>query len=338
MISPKNKKVDISAEVGSVHDGSFGNALNLIEYCAKMGADVVKFQTHISEAETLKNAPMPPAFKGEPRFEYFNRTSFDKEQWKELKRKCDLEEIEFMSSPFSIEAVNLLENLKMQRYKIPSGEVTNLPMLDLIAQTEKQILLSTGMSTISEIEDALETINKYHNNIIILQCTSEYPCTLENVGLNIMESFARKYSLPVGLSDHTPSIFASLAAVSLGAVYIEKHFTFSKEMYGSDAKYGIEPNEFKYLIEGIREIEIIQDHFIDKNIVAKNKENIKMIYEKSIVLKKDLKKGDSVTNDVIAYKKPGNGIKPKEVSKILNKTINKDIKANTLLKYDDFIS
>jgi N,N'-diacetyllegionaminate synthase len=333
----QNSKVDISAEVGSVHDGSFGNAIKLIEYTKAMGADVIKFQTHISEAETLRNAPMPPAFKGEPRYEYFERTAFDESKWKEIKEKCDSEGIEFMSSPFSIEAVELLENLDMKRYKIPSGEVTNLPMLEVIAETKKQILLSTGMSSLAEIDDAISTINKYHNDIIILQCTSEYPCSLENVGLNMLEFFHEKYKFPVGFSDHTPNIYASLAAVSLGAIYIEKHFTYSKEMYGSDAKYGIEPNEFKSLIDGIREIEIIQNHMVDKDTLAKEKEDIKLIYEKSIVLKNDLKNGDTIKAEFIAFKKPGSGIKPKDLDKVINQKVNRDIKANTLLSLDDLL-
>ena len=167
-------KVKIIAEVGSVHDGSFGNALKLIELAAKCSADIVKFQTHIAEAETLKDAPMPSFFKGEPRYEYFKRTGFSIEEWKQLKAKCDEQRIEFLSSPFSVEAVELLEKIGIKRYKVPSGEVTNLKLLKVIAETRKPVLLSSGMSAWQELDDAVNTIKNIHNDITVLQCTSEY--------------------------------------------------------------------------------------------------------------------------------------------------------------------
>jgi N-acetylneuraminate synthase len=146
------------AEVGSVHDGSFGNAKCLIDVAAECGADAVKFQTHIAEAETLRDAPMPPYFTGEPRFEYFQRTVFNEAQWRELKAHCQARGVEFLSSPFSVEAVELLEEVGIERYKIPSGEVTNLPYLEHIAQTGKPVLLSSGMSSWAELDEAVNTI------------------------------------------------------------------------------------------------------------------------------------------------------------------------------------
>ncbi|MGH6802388.1 MAG: N-acetylneuraminate synthase family protein, partial [Methyloceanibacter sp.] len=217
--------VVIIAEVGSVHDGSFGNAQRLIDVAAECGADVVKFQTHIASAETLRDAPMPPYFTGEPRYEYFERTAFTLEQWEALKAHCEGLQVEFLSSPFSVEAVELLEKIGVRRYKVPSGEVTNLPYLEVVAQTGKPVLLSSGMSNWAELDAAVDTMLRHHDRLTVLQCTSEYPCPPERVGLNVMMEMRARYKLPVGLSDHTRTNYAAYAAVVLGASVIEKHFT-----------------------------------------------------------------------------------------------------------------
>jgi N,N'-diacetyllegionaminate synthase len=244
----------IIAEIGSVHDGSLGNALYLIDAAAACGVDAVKFQTHIAEAETLPNAPMPPYFKGEPRFEYFKRTGFTLEQWQQLKKRCDEHGVMFLSSPFSEAAVDLLESVGVEQYKIPSGEVTNLPMLEKIAQLNKPVLLSSGMSSWSELDLAVKTIRQYHDKLTVLQCTTEYPCSYEHVGLNVMLEIRGRYSLPVGLSDHTLTPYATFAAVTLGASVIERHFTFSRKMYGSDARHSLEPDDMADLVRGVRAI------------------------------------------------------------------------------------
>jgi len=178
--------VMVIAEVGSVHDGSFGNAQRLIDVAAECGADVVKFQTHIASAETLRDAPMPPYFTGEARHEYFERTAFTLQQWETLKAYCESKGVEFLSSPFSVEAVDLLEKVGVKRYKIPSGEITNVPMIEVIARTGKPLLLSSGMSDWAQLDAAVNTILRHHNCLTVLQCTSEYPCPYERVGLNVM--------------------------------------------------------------------------------------------------------------------------------------------------------
>src|SRR5262249_48068314 len=167
-VQPETHDTLIIAEVGSVHDGSFGNALKLIEVAANCGADLVKFQTHIASAETLPNAPMPHYFNGEPRYEYFERTGFSKHQWRELKTHCEAMAIEFLSSPFSVEAVELLESLGVARYKVPSGEVTNLPLLEEIAATGKPVLMSSGMSSWKELDQAVNTIVRRHQRLTLL--------------------------------------------------------------------------------------------------------------------------------------------------------------------------
>ena len=328
-------KIQIVAEVGSVHDGSFGNALKLIELAAECGADIVKFQTHIAEAETLKDAPMPSFFKGEPRYDYFKRISFSFNQWKELKAKCAEQEIEFVSSPFSIEAVELLEGIGTKQYKVPSGEVTNLPLLKFIAETKKPVLLSSGMSTWKELDEAVNTIQTIHNNITVLQCTSEYPCTYENVGLNIMLEMKERYQLPVGFSDHTLTNYSAFTAVALRASVIEKHLTFSRKMYGSDAKHSLEPSEFSDMVKGIRAIETILSSKVEKDKIASRMSEMKEVFQKSIVSIVDISKGSIITEEMVGFKKPGTGIPASQINEVLGKRSKTYIAKENLIKKED---
>src|ERR1700674_577753 len=229
----------IIAEAGSVHDGSFGNADALIDMAAAAGANVVKFQTHIASAETLRDAPTPPFFRGEPRFEYFERTGFSFEQWLRLKQHCHDRNVLFLSSPFSEQAVDLLERVGADLYKVPSGEVTNVFLLERLAATRKPVILSSGMSNWTELERAVGIL-RGSPRLVVLQCSSSYPCSPDRVGLNVLEDMRRRYGVETGLSDHTLGCAAAFAAAALGATVVEKHVTFSKLMYGSDARHSME--------------------------------------------------------------------------------------------------
>jgi N-acetylneuraminate synthase len=238
------KKVYIIAEIGSSHDGSFGNACNMIIEASKSGADAVKFQTHIAEEETLENSPNPPYFKSESRFSYFKRTSFSFIQLKKLKliaKKC---KIDFLSSSFSIKALKILEKLDIKFHKVPSGELSNTPLLERIAKTKKIVFLSTGMSNWSEIDQAVKVFQD-KKKLILMQCTSLYPCPLRYAGINLIKKMRNRYNLTIGFSDHTLGSTASVAAVLKGVKVIEKHFTLSNKMYGSDAAHSLNPDEFK---------------------------------------------------------------------------------------------
>lgn len=326
--------VTVIAEIGSVHDGSFGNAKGLIDVAAECGADVVKFQTHIASAETLPDAPMPPYFTGEPRYEYFKRTAFSFEQWRELKAHCDTRGVEFMSSPFSVEAVELLEKVGIQRYKVPSGEVTNLPYLEAIAQTGKPALLSSGMSSWAELDAAVDIILRQHNRLTVLQCTSEYPCPYELVGLNVMLEMKERYRLPVGLSDHTLTNYAAYAAVVLGASVIEKHFTLSRHMYGSDAKHSVEPAEFADLVRGIRAVEMMLASTLDKNAIDRFKA-MKETFEKSLVALVDIPAGAIITREIIGVKRPGTGIPAARMGEVVGRRSARRILADSVLTESD---
>ena len=332
---PSVTHVDVIAEVGSVHDGSFGNALKLVEAAAACEVDAVKFQTHIAAAETLRDAPMPPYFQGEPRYQYFERTGFCLTQWKELKACCEQHRVDFLSSPFSVAAAELLEEVGVNRYKVGSGEVTNLLLLDAIARTGKPILLSSGMSTWAELDEAIETITKHSDKIAILQCTSEYPCAYESVGLNIMFEMRERYRFPVGLSDHTLTNYASLAAVTLGAEVIERHFTFNRLMYGSDARHSLETAEMKDLVQGIRAIEKMKCSKVDKNAAANNLRTMKGIFEKSIVSEAEIPAGSTMTHEMLALKKPGTGIPARRLSDVIGRTAVRTIPCDTLIRWED---
>lgn len=321
--------VFIIAEVGSVHDGSVGNATRLIDLAAECGADAVKFQTHIAEAETLRGAPMPPYFKGEPRFEYFQRTGFSSEAWRKLKQHADARGVEFMSSPFSEEAVELLEEVGVARYKIPSGEVTNTPMLERIAATGKPVLLSSGMSDWKELDTAVE-IFRGKADLTVLQCTTEYPCANQAVGLNVIGEMKARWGLPVGFSDHTLDNHAALAAVALGAVAVEKHLTFSKRMYGSDAPHSAEPAQFADLVKGIRAISDMLSSPVDK-ASAESFRSMKQIFEKSVVSVVEIPQGATITRAMLGVKKPGTGIPAARLSEVVGARAARRIPAETLI-------
>ncbi|WP_096701957.1 N-acetylneuraminate synthase family protein [Magnetospirillum sp. 15-1] len=323
----------IIAEIGSVHDGSFGNACKLVEAAAACGADAVKFQTHIAAAETLRDAPMPPYFKGEPRFEYFNRTGFSREQWLMLRDVCALNKVAFLSSPFSLEAVDLLEEIGIGIYKIPSGEVSNLPLLRKVAATGKPVLLSSGMSSWAELDAAVAALAG-GGPACVMQCTSAYPCPPERVGLNILVDMKARYGLPVGYSDHTMGHAASFAAAALGAGVIEKHFTFSRLMYGSDARHSMEPEEFKVFTAGLRDIWAMLAHPVDKADLQPYRE-MKAIFEKSVVAARALRAGSVLTEADLAFKKPGDGIPAARMNELVGRVMGRDVAADHQFTWED---
>lgn len=324
----------IIAEIGSVHDGSFGNAGKLMEAAAAAGATAVKFQTHIAEAETLRDAPMPSYFKGEPRFDYFRRTGFTMAQWKALAAQARDLGVAFLSSPFSLEAVDLLEEVGIGLYKIPSGEVSNLPLLRRVAQTGKPVLLSSGMSGWEEMDAAVRALDG-GGPVGVMQCSSAYPCPPERVGLNVLGEMARRYGLPVGYSDHTMGYAAPFAAAALGARFVEKHFTFSRLMYGSDARHSMEPVEFTVLTQGLREIWTMLDHPVNKGDIAPYRE-MKTIFEKSVVAAVEVPAGTVLEERHLAYKKPGDGIPAARAGELVGRRTVRALPADHKLGWDDF--
>ncbi len=333
------RKTYIIAEIGNTHEGSLGLAKQFIKAAAECGVDAVKMQTHIFEAESLPDAPNPPYFKDETRKEYFERTAFTPEQWKELKRYSEEDlKIDFFSSPFSLEAVDMLEEVGMDTYKIASGEVNNIPLLVKVAKTGKRVLLSSGMSSWAELDEAVDTLQSNGcKDLVVLQCTSEYPCPPEQSGLNVLNEMSQRYqNIQIGYSDHTMGVAVPLAAVISGATLIEKHFTLSQKMYGSDAMNSTEPEEFKRLVDEIREVEIALSNKIDKDKKVTSLGNMKMTFEKSIVSADAIEKGTIITIDMLVYKKPGDGIPARNYKDLIGKKLKKKVNKDYKFSWEDF--
>jgi N,N'-diacetyllegionaminate synthase len=322
--------VFVIAEAGMNHDGSLGNAIRLAETAAECGADAVKFQLHDAPAESTKDAPAPPYFQHETRWEYFNRTAFTDEQWATLKDACDRAGIEFLCSVFSVEAVERLERLSVGRYKVGSGEVTNLELVRRVAATGKPVLLTSGMSSWEELDAAVASAG---NEVTVLQCTSVYPTPPERVGLNVLAQLRERYGTPVGFSDHTVGNYAAFAAVALGAVVVEKHFTLSRQAYGPDAALAMEPDELEDLVEGIRELETMLANPVDKDDLAPFAE-MKRVFEKSVVTVADIPAGATIERDWLAAKKPGTGIPAAKLDDVVGRTAARHLPADTVVTED----
>src|SRR5437588_8354654 len=320
--------VYVAAEAGTNHDGRLGNALRLVEVAAACGADAVKFQLHDAPAETTRDAPSPPYFRHESRWEYFQRTAFTDDQWRTLKEACETAGIEFVCAPFSLAALERLEALGTTRYKIGSGEVTNLELVRAASATGKPVLLSSGMSSWAELDAAVEAAGE---KVTVLQCTSEYPTPPERVGLNLLAELRERYGKPVGLSDHSLGPYACYAAVVLGATVVEKHFTLSKEMYGPDAALALEPHELEELVDGIRQIEEILASPVDKAPQARALAEMKRVFEKSVVATTDIPAGAPIEREMVAAKKPGTGIPAARLDDVVGRRAAVAIAADTVL-------
>lgn len=318
------KKVFLIAEIGQAHDGSLGIAHSYIDALSKTGVDAVKFQTHIPEAESSIYEPfrVPFSYVDKTRYEYWERTGFSLAEWKELKNHCNDVGIEFMSSPFSLLAVDWLEEIGVNRYKIASGEVSNLLMLEKITKTHKPIILSSGMSSYDELDKAVELILSNGNELSILQCTTSYPTPYDKLGLNVILELQQRFpNIVAGLSDHTGNIFACIAAVTLGAKVLEFHAVFDKQSFGPDSKSSLVINEICQLVEGVRSIEVALSNPVDKsNISSFN--NLKKIFEKSLAVNKEISPGHILTFEDLESKKPANhGIPASLFKDILGKKV-----------------
>ena len=329
-----NNKLNIIAEVGSVHDGSFGNALKLIDLAKECGANIVKFQMHIPEEETLDSAPSPKYFKGEKRFEYFERIKFNKTQWTNLYNYSRQKKIKFMVSPFSEKALEILLETGIDYIKIASGEITNLSLLEKVALSNIPCVLSTGMSDWEEINVAINIL-KNGNLSAIMQCSSIYPCPKEKIGINVITELKKKYKSRIGISDHSQGELGCLAALCFGATFFEKHITFSRKMYGSDAANAMEPTEFKNLTKNLKDLSLIISSNVDKNDL-KSYVSMRHIFQKSIYYNTDLQEGSKISKKNISFKKPYVKISSSEYKKFIGKILKKRVKKNQLLKINDF--
>ena len=332
------KKTYIIGEIAQAHDGSIGILHSYIDALSETGVDAIKFQTHIADAESSEYEPFRINFSYEDksRFDYWKRMTFNKEQWIEIRDHCKNLGLDFISSPFSNEAVDLLEDIGIDMYKVGSGEVNNFLMLEKIAKTNKTIILSSGMSSYKEIEEAVNFLEKFHKKINILQCTTSYPTDPTTIGLNVIPELQKKYpKYPIGLSDHSSKIWPCLSAVSLGAELVEFHAVFDKKMFGPDSKSSLTIDEISKLVSGIRYIDQINNNPIDKDKID-NVKKMKLIFEKSLSLNRDMKAGEVISFEDLESKKPfGYGIPAKEYKNIIEKKLVVNKNKHSFLNYED---
>lgn len=329
------KKVLIIAEAGVNHNGDINLAKKLIEQAAKAGADVVKFQTFKANSCVSVNAKkakyqLETTAKEESQLEMIQKLELSYESHFELMKHCKKHDIIFLSTPFDLESVEFLRGLDLPYFKIPSGEITNLPYLKAVAKCKKRVLLSTGMANLGEIEAALTILRKNGTrNITLLHCNTEYPTPFEDVNLNALKTLKEAFKLEVGYSDHTEGIVASLGAVALGAVVIEKHFTLDKTMEGPDHRASLEFEELRALCKGIRELEKALGSGIKK--ASKSEAKNKIIARKSLVAKCIIQKGEKFSEQNLTTKRPGSGISAMRYEEYLGKRALKTYKKDELI-------
>ena len=250
--------MELIAEVGQAHDGSLGILHSYIDAVADLGVPTIKFQTHIADAESSVHEQFRVNFsyQDKTRQDYWKRTSFSQEQWLEIKKHCDARRINFLATPFSVAAVDLLDRIGIQRYKVGSGDIDNLLMLERISATKKPVILSSGMSSFAELENSINFLKDRSTAISLLQCTTKYPTPPLDWGLNVIEEMKQNFCVPVGFSDHSGDIFAPLAAATLGAEIIEAHVVFSKKMFGPDTSSSLDLNQLSTLHRGLHDINV----------------------------------------------------------------------------------
>ncbi len=327
----------IIAEVGQAHDGSLGTAHAFIDAIAATGADAVKFQTHIAAAESTPNEPWRVKFSPQDatRFDYWKRMEFTEEQWKGLKQHADKCGLIFLSSPFSFEAVDLLTRVGVAAWKVPSGETGNIPMLEQMTATGLPVILSTGMSPVNEIDAAIKYILSRGAQPVVLQCTTDYPCLPEKVGLNIIAEFRERYGCPVGLSDHSGTIYPGLAAATLGIQMLEVHITLSREMFGPDVPASITTDELRRLVEGVRFIEKMTAHPVNKEDMARDLKPLRDMFTKSVVAQKNLKAGSILKKEDLTLKKPGTGLPAARLPELVGRQLKRAVAADAMIFEED---
>lgn len=328
------------AEIGQAHEGSLGILHSYIDALAPTGVDAVKFQMHLAEAESSEHEPFRVQFslEDETRFDYWKRMGFTLEQWKGIKQHCNEAGLDFICSPFSNLAVDWLEEIGVEQYKIGSGEVNNFLLLEKIAQTGKPVILSSGMSSYTELDQTVAFFKERNVAFSILQCTTAYPTQPEQYGLNVIQELKKRYNVPIGFSDHSAKTATCIAAAAMGASILEFHVVFDRQLFGPDSKSSLTIPETRDLVLAVRHIATALSHPIDKNNTAEFA-TLKQIFEKSLAVNKDLPKNHILTFADLESKKPkGFGIEACRFQEVIGKTLNKDLKQWDFLNEMDLTS
>lgn len=340
----------IIAEAGVNHNGSEEMALQLVAAAAAAGADAVKFQTFKAEKLARPGAAKAAyqrAHTGEgDQFSMLRELELPNAAYRSLHRRCEELGIEFMSTPFDPESAEMLIDIGIKRLKVPSGELTNLPFLEFLAGKDLPVILSTGMSTLEEVKESIDVLRRVRERrglraplaerLTLLHCTSTYPTALDDVNLRAMETLREAFDLPVGYSDHTNGILIPIAAVALGAAVLEKHFTLDNCLAGPDHQASIEPAELAQMVVSVRSIE---RSFGSGEKAPRTAElPIRDLVRRSVVLKRGLKSDDLIAREDLVLLRPGDGIPPREVERLIGKRVNKDLPAGTMLQWSDVVT
>jgi N,N'-diacetyllegionaminate synthase len=333
-----SNKIIIIAEAGVNHNGDISLAMQLIDVAAEAGADFVKFQTFnadrlVTRIAKKANYQEQATDSMESQHEMLSRLELTEAMHLHLIAHCETQNIGFLSTGFDIESINLLSNLGQECFKVPSGEITNLPYLRHIGQLKKRIILSTGMSTLGDIEAAIEVLENAGTpraKITVLHCTTEYPTPMAEVNLRAMQTIHTAFGTAVGYSDHTQGIEVSIAAVAMGAAVIEKHFTLDRNLPGPDHQASLEPAELKAMVIAIRNIEMALGDSI-KRLTPSEARN-KSVVRKSIVASRNIKAGEKFTVENITTKRPGMGISPMRWDEVLGKSAKRDFLSDEALE------
>jgi N,N'-diacetyllegionaminate synthase len=327
----------IIAEIAQAHDGSLGTAHAYIDAVAGAGVDAVKFQTHIASAESTLDEPFRVKFsrQDQTRYEYWQRMEFTFEQWQGLADHARDRGLVFLSSPFSAQAVEMLEKIGLPAWKIGSGETVSGNILDTILKTGKPLLVSTGMSSYPEIDALARRFTAEQVPFALLQCTSRYPVDLSEVGLNVIQEMKERYGCPAGLSDHSGSVFPALAAMARGADLIEAHVVFDKRMFGPDTPASLTVEDFKLLVQARDAFHAMTANPVHKDRMAESMRQMRGMFGKSLALVRDLPAGTVLTEDLITAKKPGTGIPLDQNAVVIGKILKKDVSSIKLLRWED---
>jgi N-acetylneuraminate synthase len=328
----------IIAEIAQAHDGSLGTAHAYIDAVARAGVNAVKFQTHIASAESTPGEPWRVKFsyQDSTRFDYWKRMEFTEAQWAGLQRHATERGLLFLSSPFSIEAAELLIRCGISMWKVASGEITNEPLVQRLLETGFPMILSSGMSSFVELDRAVAWVKEAGNKLTVLQCTSLYPTPPAALGLNMLGEFRRRYGCAVGLSDHSGTIYPAIAATALGSEVIEVHVTFSRDSFGPDVPSSVTVSELADLVRGVRVIEEAMSSRVDKDLQSERLETVRRTFSRSVVAAQDLKAGDAISASHVCLKKPGSGIPSSELKNVIGRRLVRDVAEGTLVVPDDF--
>ncbi len=331
------EKCFVVAEVAQSHDGSLGLAHAFIDAAAHAGADAIKFQTHFADQESTLDEEFRVNFsyQDKNRYEYWRRMEFTESQWIELAKHAQDRNIIFLSSAFSVQAVEMLDKIGMPAWKIGSGEIYSDHLIARMKETKKPLLLSSGMSDKLFINQRVTKLINAQVPVGLFQCTTKYPTPLEEVGLNILEEFKQEFDIPVGLSDHSGSIFPSLVAIARNADMLEVHFTFNKDMFGPDVIASITIDELSKICELRDATHLMNMSPVDKNEMSRSLDSTRKIFGKSVSPRYDIPAGTVLTEEMLTFKKPAIGIPENELEKVIGKITKRDLAFNKLIRWDD---